>query len=296
MGKIRIQRGDTLNVPIELNQKFDITGQENLVKKYEDDVMQQIINPVKDYEVGKFIHKPNENGDNNLYMVMAFRYFNAWIDEYTPQGFDELELFKFTKNVKNSFFKLDFYDSPQRERQKLQFTKIVPMFLSNLVTYDKDKDDIPDYMDSDVFGENEIGAVLNDSQNSSNELTDRLNTNIIQNTAGSYIIPNFFSNLIKNSEIGNVYVFKDTDTKDIDEFYFTCRFFNAKTGGVVRLLNGVVDDPNGKVVPNKDYYFKLVIDRSEKTYQIFKEDETNQTKYGNRVGNTISNALIFFEE
>lgn len=296
MGKIRIQRGDTLNVPIELNQKFDITGQENLVKKYEDDVMQQIINPVKDYEVGKFIHKPNDDGDNNLYMVMAFRYFNAWIDEYTPQGFDELELFKFTKNVKNSFFKLDFYDSPQRERQKLQFTKIVPMFLSNLVTYDKDKDGIPDYIDNDVFGENEIGAVFNDSQTSSDELTDRLNTNIIQNTVGSYIIPNFFSNLVKNSEIGNVYVFKDTDTKDIDEFYFTCRFFNAKTGGVVRLLNGVVDDPNGKVVPNKDYYFKLVIDRSEKTYQIFKEDETNQTKYGNRVGNTISNALIFFEE
>lgn len=297
MGKIKIRKGETLNIPIELSQQFDITGQEDLIEKYEDDVMQEIINPIKDYEVAKFIHEPNEYGMNNLYMVMTFKNGeNSWIDEYEPQGFTEMELFSFTKNVKNSFFKLDFYDTPNREQQKQQFTKIIPMYLSNLAVYDKDMDGIADYEDGDVDGVNMEGTVSGDTQADIINLSNRLSSIITQSTVGSYIVPNFFSNIFKNNEISDMFIFKDTDTKNVNEFYFTCRFYNAKDGNVVRMLNDPKED--GGVNPREDFYYKMVINREDRTYIILTHNDDSNV-YTDRVGHSSENGpipLIFFEQ
>ena len=157
VSKVRIVKGKSLNIPISLETKFDITGQEDLIEKFSDDVLQDIINPVKDYEVSKFIHnycdEEDENcenpGDNGLYIAASFidKSGNSpfWIDEYYPQEFNKEELVLFSNAVKNSFFKLDFFDTTSRERQKLQLTKIIPMYLSNLAFYDVDYDGIADY-------------------------------------------------------------------------------------------------------------------------------------------------------
>jgi len=297
VSKIRLHRGKSLNVPIKLEQRFDITGNEMEIKKFSDDTLQQIINPVKDYEVAKFIHDYDDYGNNDMYMAFSFLDGdNTWIDEYYPQGFTELELFKFSDAVKNSFFKLDFFDTPNRETQKLQFTKIIPMYLSNIAEYDKDKDNIPDYEDTNVFGQDLSGSITvngtTPEQVLIDEFTDRFDESrsLGQNIIGTYIIPNFFSNSLKNNEINDLFIFKDLDTKPFNEFYVGCRFFNAKNGDVVRMTNDPIIDMG--INPVQDYYYKVVLDRQKRTYQVF--DFSNGV-VGGRVGHEMSSALMFYQ-
>ena len=278
VSKVRIVKGKSLNIPISLETKFDITGQEDLIEKFSDDVLQDIINPVKDYEVSKFIHnycvEEDEDcvnpGDNGLYIAASFidKSGNSpfWIDEYYPQEFNKEELVLFSNAVKNSFFKLDFFDTTSRERQKLQLTKIIPMYLSNLAFYDVDYDGIADYEDDMV----DIDGDGDDDNTAGNEdYGDRFESSqlIKPNQTGTYIVPNLYSNNVKNNEISDLFVFKSLETKPFNEFYMSCRFFNAKTGGVVRMTNDALIDSG--INPKKDFYYKVKLDRQKLTYEIY---------------------------
>ena len=255
VSKVRIVRGKSLNIPINLETKFDITGQEDLIEKFSDDVLQDIINPVKDYEVSKFIHNYDDSGDNGLYIAASFIDKSGespfWIDEYYPQGFEERELVLFSNAVKNSFFKLDFFDTTSREKQKLQLTKIIPIYLSNLSIYDADYDGIADYeddmvdIDGDGVDDNTAGGVSGpNEQDYIDEFGDRFedSSKLTRIDVGTYIVPNIYSNNVKNNEVSDLFVFKSLSTKPFNEFYMGCRFFNAKTGDVVRMTNDPLVD------------------------------------------------------
>ena len=301
VSKVRIVKGKSLNIPISLETKFDITGQEDLIEKFSDDVLQDIINPVKDYEVSKFIHnycdEEDENcenpGDNGLYIAASFidKSGNSpfWIDEYYPQEFNKEELVLFSNAVKNSFFKLDFFDTTSRERQKLQLTKIIPMYLSNLAFYDVDYDGIADYEDDMV----DIDGDGDDDNTAGNEdYGDRFESSqlIKPNQTGTYIVPNLYSNNVKNNEISDLFVFKSLETKPFNEFYMSCRFFNAKTGGVVRMTNDALIDSG--INPKKDFYYKVKLDRQKLTYEIY---EYSDGVEGGRVGDSEDNPLMFYQ-
>ena len=302
VSKVRIIPGEDLNIPINIEQRFDITGQNMLLKEFDEEVLQEIINPTIDFEIQRNTHQPDSNGMDDLYMVMAFisgdTTGNTWIDEYTVQGFDEMELFKYSDAVKNSFFKFDFYDTPNREQQKLKFTKIIPMYLSNLAIYDKDLDGIPDFEDTDVEGEDLSGSVsLGQTQNEAefiSEFSDRLTTLITQNTIGSYAIPNFHSNFLKNNEISNILYFRSDDAQqsrgvDVETFYVSCRFFNGKTGEVVRMVND--PKPDGGVNPKEDFYYLLEINSNTKTYVYYNYDGVK----GSRIGDSPNNPIPFYQ-
>ena len=301
VSKVRIVKGKSLNIPISLETKFDITGQEDLIEKFSDDVLQDIINPVKDYEVSKFIHnycdEEDENcenpGDNGLYIAASFidKSGNSpfWIDEYYPQEFNKEELVLFSNAVKNSFFKLDFFDTTSRERQKLQLTKIIPMYLSNLAFYDVDYDGIADYEDDmvDIDGDGD-----DDNTAGNDDYGDRFESSrLLKPTqTGTYIVPNLYSNNVKNNEISDLFVFKSLETKPFNEFYMSCRFFNAKTGGVVRMTNDALIDSG--INPKKDFYYKVKLDRQKLTYEIY---EYSDGVEGGRVGDSEDNPLMFYQ-
>ena len=242
VSKIKLLRGKGINLPVKLEQRFDTTGNEMAIEKFSDDVLQEIINPVKDYEVAKFIHDYNVNGENGLDLSFDS---DGW---YETQGFNVLELVNITNSVKHSFFKLDFFDSPNRETQKLQFTKIIPMYLS----------------------EQKI-------------LTDGPIDGRTSKLKASY-----YSDYLRNNEISDLFIFKNEDTKSIDEFYMGARFFNAKNGDVVRMVNSIVE---GTVYPKKHYYYKVVIDRTKRTYQVF---NYINGEVGDRIGNN-GNPILFYE-
>lgn len=293
VSKIRLIKGKSLNIPISLDTRFDITGQEDLIEKFSDDVLQEIINPVKDYEVSKFIHDYDSSGDNGLYIAASFidstNNEQFWIDEYYPQGFDKGELVLFSKAVKNSFFKLDFFDTTSREKQKLQLTKIIPMYLSNYAMFDIDKDGIPDYEDDmvDVDGDG-----IDDNTAGNDDFGDRFESSgLLKPTqTGTYIVPNLYSNNVKNNEISDLFVFKSLSTKPFNEFYMSCRFFNAKTGDVVRMTNDPLIDSG--INPKKDFYYKVKLNRQKLTYEIYDYSDGVE---GERVGDSDDNPLMFYQ-
>jgi len=303
VSKVRIVRGKSLNIPINLETKFDITGQEDLIEKFSDDVLQDIINPVKDYEVSKFIHNYDDSGDNGLYIAASFIDKSGespfWIDEYYPQGFEERELVLFSNAVKNSFFKLDFFDTTSREKQKLQLTKIIPIYLSNLSIYDADYDGIADYeddmvdIDGDGVDDNTAGGVSGpNEQDYIDEFGDRFedSSKLTRIDVGTYIVPNIYSNNVKNNEVSDLFVFKSLSTKPFNEFYMGCRFFNAKTGDVVRMTNDPLVDSG--INPKKDFYYKVKLDRQKLTYEIYDYSDGVE---GERVGDSEDNPLMFYQ-
>ena len=303
MSKVRIVKGKSLNIPISLETKFDITGQEDLIEKFSDDVLQDIINPVKDYEVSKFIHNYDDSGDNGLYIAASFIDKSGespfWIDEYYPQGFEERELVLFSNAVKNSFFKLDFFDTTSREKQKLQLTKIIPIYLSNLSIYDADYDGIADYeddmvdIDGDGVDDNTAGGVSGpNEQDYIDEFGDRFedSSKLTRIDVGTYIVPNIYSNNVKNNEVSDLFVFKSLSTKPFNEFYMSCRFFNAKTGDVVRMTNDPLVDSG--INPKKDFYYKVKLDRQKLTYEIYDYSDGVE---GERVGDSEDNPLMFYQ-
>jgi hypothetical protein len=303
VSKVRIVRGKSLNIPISLETKFDITGQEDLIEKFSDDVLQDIINPVKDYEVSKFIHNYDDSGDNGLYIAASFIDKSGespfWIDEYYPQGFEERELVLFSNAVKNSFFKLDFFDTTSREKQKLQLTKIIPIYLSNLSIYDADYDGIADYeddmvdIDGDGVDDNTAGGVSGpNEQDYIDEFGDRFedSSKLTRIDVGTYIVPNIYSNNVKNNEVSDLFVFKSLSTKPFNEFYMGCRFFNAKTGDVVRMTNDPLVDSG--INPKKDFYYKVKLNRQKLTYEIYDYSDGVE---GERVGDSEDNPLMFYQ-
>ena len=303
VSKVRIVKGKSLNIPISLETKFDITGQEDLIEKFSDDVLQDIINPVKDYEVSKFIHNYDDSGDNGLYIAASFIDKSGespfWIDEYYPQGFEERELVLFSNAVKNSFFKLDFFDTTSREKQKLQLTKIIPIYLSNLSIYDADYDGIADYeddmvdIDGDGVDDNTAGGVSGpNEQDYIDEFGDRFDdsSKLTRIDVGTYIVPNIYSNNVKNNEVSDLFVFKSLSTKPFNEFYMGCRFFNAKTGDVVRMTNDPLVDSG--INPKKDFYYKVKLNRQKLTYEIYDYSDGVE---GERVGDSEDNPLMFYQ-
>ena len=274
-----------------------------MIEKFSDDVLQDIINPVKDYEVSKFIHNYDDSGDNGLYIAASFIDKSGespfWIDEYYPQGFEERELVLFSNAVKNSFFKLDFFDTTSREKQKLQLTKIIPIYLSNLSIYDADYDGIADYeddmvdIDGDGVDDNTAGGVSGpNEQDYIDEFGDRFedSSKLTRIDVGTYIVPNIYSNNVKNNEVSDLFVFKSLSTKPFNEFYMGCRFFNAKTGDVVRMTNDPLVDSG--INPKKDFYYKVKLNRQKLTYEIYDYSDGVE---GERVGDSEDNPLMFYQ-
>ena len=58
MNKFRftVNNEDTyINLPMEID--FDNFGREDLIKQYENDVLEEIINPMEDFETTRYSHK-----------------------------------------------------------------------------------------------------------------------------------------------------------------------------------------------------------------------------------------------
>ena len=163
------------------------------------------------------------------------------------------------------------------------------MYLSNYAMFDIDKDGIPDYEDDmvDVDGDG-----IDDNTAGNDDFGDRFESSrLLKPTqTGTYIVPNLYSNNVKNNEISDLFVFKSLSTKPFNEFYMSCRFFNAKTGDVVRMTNDPLIDSG--INPKKDFYYKVKLNRQKLTYEIYDYSDGVE---GDRVGDSDDNPLMFYQ-
>jgi hypothetical protein len=145
--RFNIQSNDKyLNIPIEI--KADMLGRDDLVDKYEDEVLEKVINPVEDFEVTRYAHNDWFKEDNvNTSIEYKFSFFDRngeitdvsnsqsnYVNDYvftenpnfTGTCFTEAEVYYFANSFKRSFFKLDLYDTPNSETQTLYLSIIIP--------------------------------------------------------------------------------------------------------------------------------------------------------------------------
>lgn len=253
----------TLTIPIEIN--WDFYGRDDSIEVYQEDVIEKIIGTPDDFEVIRFAHDSYGKYEQTS-LTYEFNFYsgvpnnvtastlNDWGVSYINEGFTLSELYTRAKPFTKSFFKLDFYDSTDGTKQINCFTVILPASKSDFFTTD-----LTTY-------------IKNIKVNTPTYILDYLTQ------PGSYgVKEGFFYYWLKSRKFVN-----------IDTFYMTIKFFDAKLGVFVRMMTVPQSSlPNKFVFNNENFFYnKVVLNYTNKTYKMF-------DYLGKRIG--IGNPIKWYE-
>lgn len=242
------------DLKLNINQQFAPNlGWEDSFKEYQNTILYDIINPIESFESTKYLHQPYVSGPVNSDNIWYFFYFKDSNDtynnglDYSLFGISPQDNSRLVKGTTGSFFRLEFYSTPNLGDQKLLFTKNI-----NITSGQK------------VFDLN-----INDF----------------------IYVPVFKSNSIYNNEVSNIYWFNNEDVYSGLTFYMTARFFNSYDGSITQLLNknlttqntisnnvrvGTYNSPinfyendsSYNVTVENDFFYKVILNRTNMTYTI----------------------------
>jgi len=268
---MKILRSDE-NLNLVFNQETDSQnnlGWEESMVQFEDEVLSTIINPIENYETVRFIHKPYNTTLSGLTFSQTDIWYNfyfvsgtSFTQDYNVVGIDTHENAKMLKQATESFFRLEFYktpfvsgttyEPPTRINRKLAFAKNLTLPLGEKYYYTGNN------INEDIF------------------------------------FPVFMGSNYRNKE--NMYLFWFQDESVLsgtvlsgDTFWMTAKFYNANDGSIIDFVNRPVSNIV-EVIENTDMYYKLVIDRSDYTYQYYRYTGTT----GDRIGESID-PIKFYE-
>ena len=271
--RLTINPNDTeINIPIEIT--FDMEGREQAVEQFETNALQTLINGIEDFEIGRFAHAPWDNDPDKTEINYIFNFFNPnlpttfvnnppsigdWLDDYQYATFTDSEIYYFSNSFKGSFFKLDFYDSKIQESQKLLFSVILPT-------------------QQGVKEPGTIGPALNP-------------TNVMVKK------PKYILDYTVADKEGFFFYWLKVDSYIAQSFfYMSCKFFNAKKGQFIRMVNEPQSGFAGPVKFNFDkekyFYYKVVMDNNSYEYKVYKESPS-QVRVGE--GQTANSAITWYE-
>lgn len=275
------------NILLNSNQTFktDLGWTEN-AESMEKEILYEIINPTENYETVRYIHSPYEVSTlrDNTYMqtdIWFYFYFNRYGYDFTnpldpiltgvtrEQDYQLVDITLqenalMLKQSTESFFRLEFYKTPNDEapnntNRRMVFAKNLALPLGEKIFY------------------------TGTTSGSTHSLNDYI------------YFPVFTGSNYRNKE--NMYFFWFTDDSPFSEttitgntFYMTAKFYNAKDGTVMDFTNKdlpFVDE----IVEEDDMYYKVVIDRTNFSYQVF---EFNGS-VGPRIGKT-GDPIVFYEK
>jgi len=247
-----------VNIPVEL--KWDYLGMDMAIEEYEQDIITEVIGVGRDFEISRFAHAPATGTTNNTEVNYEFYFYsggsmsdiNNWRVNYLSEGFTPQEVYYYENNFTNSFFKLDFYDTPDEKKQTNYLTVILPT---------------------------QQGLKM-DAQ--------------MQRTLVSIKKPEFILDYVGDKEGFFLYWLKKRTFLDIDTFYMSAKFYNAKTGQFTKMMTGRGNTPldltNGPqaLIPDNKYafdstqyfYYTVKLDYPTQTYQVL-------NTYGQRLGTNL---------
>jgi hypothetical protein len=121
-----------INIPIKLT--WDYLGLDLAIDEYETQMITEVIGVGRDFEVTRFAHAPATGTTDNTEVNYEFYFYSggplsnitSWSIDYMNEGFTSQDLYYYNNNFANSFFKLDFYDTPDEKRQTNYLTVIIP--------------------------------------------------------------------------------------------------------------------------------------------------------------------------
>jgi hypothetical protein len=224
----------TKSVELPFEMKWDFIGQDDSIDIWEKDAIKEAIGVAKDFDILRFSHKPYGT-DEQTKINYKFYFYNTqstlWENNYEAAGFTIQENYYISNSFEKSFFKLDFYDTSDTTTQSIQFTVILP-----IQTGEENLVSISPYL-PDVLIER----------------------------------PEFILDYVKNREGFFWYWMRDKKFLNLDTFYMSAKFFDAKEGVFVRLMNTEQSDlPNPTLFDaSKYFYYRVFLDYTDYTYQIF---------------------------
>jgi hypothetical protein len=248
-----------INIPIRLT--WDYLGLDMAIDEYETQMITEVIGVGRDFEVSRFAHAPASGTTDNTEVNYEFYFYSggplseitSWSIDYMNEGFTPQDLYYYNNNFANSFFKLDFYDTPDEKRQTNYLTVIIPT---------------------------QQGLKM-DTQ--------------MQRNVVSVKKPKFILDYVGDKEGFFLYWLKKRTFLDLDTFYMTAKFYNAKTGQFTKMMTGKgvdpLDDTNGPQSDLEDglrynfdntqfFYYTVKLDYPSQTYQVL-------NTFGQRMGTNI---------
>jgi hypothetical protein len=240
-----------INIPLEI--KWDLHGRTDSIEQYEQTVIEEIIGLPKDYEIARFEHTPyGNNGFTEL--IYDFYFYNGnpnnistsvvtdWKNTYLAEGFNVDEIYYLTNQFKRSFFKLDFYDTKNDISQTNYFTIIIPV----------QQGDTESVVISPFLPNVDIKK------------------------------PYFKLDYTLEKEGFFIYWLRYTDFLNISTFYMTAKFFDAKLGVFVKMMNTPQASlPGNRFLFTPEDYFYYKVDLDYTTYQYSILDIVTGLRIGN---------------
>jgi hypothetical protein len=153
------------------------------------------------------------------------------------EGFTTEEIYYYTNNFSNSFFKLDFYDNVDEKRQKNYLTIIIPT---------------------------QQGLTMDA---------------IMQRTPVKIKKPYFVLDYVGDKEGFFVYWLKKRNFLDISTFFMTAKFYNAKKGYFVKMMNVPQSSIQGDKYTfdsTKYFYYRVELDYDKHNYKVFNMNPTQK--------------------
>ena len=238
--------GTNKNLNVKLYSEWDLEDRDDAIDEYKNTVVEEVVGKPVDYEIGRFEFKfgnieykfyfNNKNLKNAPFTGNAYTSYPNYVDiAYQPTSvFTVPEIYYNGTAFKNSFFKLDFYDSSDPGTQSIQFTIIIPTH-----------------------------------QGETQNVTYEFRNYIIKR-------PWFKLNKLTDKEGYYLYWIKNKNVFNIDTFYMSAKFFDAKTGKFLTFLTSKqsvlgISTPNKFTFTNnlnKFSYYKVKLDYNDFTYLV----------------------------
>jgi hypothetical protein len=265
----------SINIPIQIN--FDMEGRDDAIDILQNQIKEDVINPISDFETTRFSHSTWENDLTKTQIHYKFNFFNQqgqtdflinppninqWDDDYQNEGFLDEEIYYFSNSFKKSFYKLDFYDKNTTENQKILFSVILPT----------------------QQGEKEPGILFD-------------NPNLTVLVKKPYMV---LDSIGTDKEGFYFYWLKNQTYLSQTEMYMSCKFFNAKKGQFVRMMNTPQSSFSGPNVydfnKSQYFYYKVFLDYLNYEYTVYREIPNGANSFSYfRVGEGSTNPINWYE-
>jgi len=289
VNRIKIKVNDIeKGVVFPIATDFDEAGREQLIKIWERVEIQNAINLIQDFETTSYQHQTYQDNDNNPQrrLLMDFNFFDAtgaYSSDYSNVNIIWPAIYRRQQTFTKSFFKMDYYDSPNPTTQRLIFTIIIPANNSKKQTVQINNTPGDINFDGIAY----LQAFGEDQLNNPIQFYDIEFANFEFGALDS-INEGYYINFLKKRDI----VFPD-------EYYVACKFFNASNGHILKMLNKdatLLPIPN-LVTAQEHFFYKLTFNRSLWTY-FYEEYDENIYSVTDGVGpitGTLANPIKFFE-
>lgn len=303
VNRVRILRSDTdKKVTLPIANDFDESlGREQLIKLYERSEMQDSVNIIQDFETTRY-SPDTDNVDKHIIYDMEFSLVSTptgnsldYIPDYSVVGISHPDIVDRKGNFTKSFFKFDFYDTADPQKQRLYFSVVNPAnngksfsnpgMYSSLIEISNDPNSIN--YDPITYRAAEIEDLEDGVQDGPPYYYDKLESSRFEFSAVGRNTENYYIQWLKNRELVKKNV-----------FFMTCKFFNAETGKVHKFINKVQPLNKYNLSIPEYYYYQITFDPVKFTYMFNEYDVAlynGNNGLGPKVGGDFLTPVRFYE-